>query len=160
MTFREDLLPCLDAIQEIAGAGCLDVRTNRLFVIERRTNTGNSELGSVQDCEVEVLPRPMIRERNKGRELIVKPVHQKYVDIIQGATTVSGGRDARDLNPDDRDGVCIVFRVEGPNAGEYTMTDFSAARPFRQVLILRRIPGETGGRLAHPQPQGTTNDSF
>ena len=161
MTFREDLLPCLDAIQDIAGPDCLDLRTNRVFIVQRQFGQSTDyELGTAADCETEITPRPHIRERNKGRELVVKPVHQKYVDIITGATTASGGFDADNVNPEDRTQADIIFRIEGPNAGEYRLVDYSAARPFRQVLILRRIPGETGKRLAHPQPQSTSNDAF
>lgn len=158
MSFRDDLKPCLDDIQAIAGPDCLDVRTNRVFIVERQFGQATDyELGNPQDCETEILPRPRIRERNMGRELIVQPVPQKYVDIVVGATTRSGGFDADDINPEDRRQTNVVFRIEGPNAGEYVLKDYSASRPFRQVLILRRIPGETGARLAHPQPQGTSN---
>jgi hypothetical protein len=158
MSFRDDLKPCLDDIQAIAGPDCLDVRTNRVFVVVRQYTKGY-DLGTQQDCAVEILPRPMVRERNRGRELIVKPVPQKYVDVATGAETLrSGGFDADTLNPEDVERTAILFRVEGPNAGEYTLADYSAGRPFRQVLVLKRIPASTGLRMAHPQPHGTTND--
>jgi hypothetical protein len=161
MSFRTDLLPCLDDIQSIAGPDCLDIRTNRVFIVQRQFSSGNLDLGTGQDCETEILPRPMVRERNRGRELVVKPVPQKFVDIaVGGGTTRSGGFDADNLNPADVQRQVIVFRVEGPNAGEYTLADYSASRPFRQVMILKRIAGQTGLRLAHPQPQGTSDDAF
>lgn len=160
MTFREDMLAMVNDLQDIPGPDCLDIRTNRVFIVQRQFGQSTDyELGNAQDCETEILPRPLIRERNMGRELIVKPVHQKFVDIIVGSTTESGGFDADDLNPEDRTQTDIIFRVQGPNAGEYRLKDYTASRPFRQTLILRRMPGETGKRLQHPQPQGTSNDA-
>ena len=159
MTFRDDLLPCLDALQEIAGPACLDVRTNQVFVT-LRTYSVDVDLGTFIDVDTELLPRPQVRERSRGRELVVKPVHQKYVDIAVGSTTQSGGLDADNLNPADAARTVVIFKVLGPNAGEYTLIDFSASRPFRQTLILKRIHGQTGKRMAHPQPQTTLNDAF
>lgn len=159
MSFVDDLLPCLDDIQAIAGPACLDVRTNQVFIVERTYQAGD-ELGTQQDCEVEVTPRPQVRERNRGRELILKPVHRKYVNVVQGSSLRSGGFDAGVINPEDGLQVEILFRIAGPNAGEYDLVDYSASRPFRQTLILRRRAGQTGKRLAHPQPQGTSNDAF
>lgn len=160
MSFRTDLLPCLDDIQDIAGPTCLDLRTNRVFIVRRQFAGSSYELGTGTDWETEITPRPLVRERNRGRELVVKPVHQKYVNIVVGSTTRSGGLDADTINPDDLIRTTFVFRIEGPNAGEYTLVDYSASRPFRQTLILKRIPGQTGARMAHPQPQGITNDAF
>ncbi len=154
MSFRTDLLPCLDAIQDIPGPGCLDLRLNAVFVVVRTYEKGQTHLGTFTDCETEITPRPMVRERNRGRELIVKPVHQKYT------TGAGGGFDADTLNPDDVDRTEITYRIEGPNAGEYVAVDYSAARPFRQTLILKRIQGFQGTRLNHPQPQGTSNSGF
>lgn len=151
MSFRDGLLPILDDIQEIAGPAGLDVRTNQVFVVQR-TYTHGDELGGYTDVEVEIEPRPQVRERNRGRELVVKPVHQKYVDVVVGGNLRSGGFDAEVLNPEDAVNVEILFRVAGPNVGEYTLVDFSASRPFRNVLVLKRVPDTDGRRLAHPQP--------
>lgn len=151
----------LDSLQDIAGPDCLDLRQNRVFIVKRMFDQASDyELGNAQDCETEITPRPMVRERNRGRELVIRPVAQKYVDIVCGSTTSSGGYDADRVNPEDRSQADFIFRVEGPNAGEYRLIDYSVSRPFRQTLILRRIPGETGSRLGSPQPQGTSNDAF
>ena len=157
MGLREDLLPCLDDIQALAGPGCLDLRTTAVFIVTRQYNE-EVDLGTSADREVEITPRPHVKERARGREVICKPVHHQWTD---GART--GGLSVTGINPADRVNTEVFFRLKstvdssGNRAGldgEFDLIDYNAARPFRQVLILKRRPGIDDRRLAHPQPQG------
>ncbi len=95
---------------------------------------GNGVGADYTDVEVELTPRPRVREEAMGRRLVVEPVSQQLAIAT--------------VHPKDSAATEVLYRVAGPNAGYYDLVDYSVARPFRQRIVLQRQ------ERRHPQPEG------
>ncbi len=137
MTLRDDLLPVLDDLRQIPVD--LGLRLNRVFRVVRTWSGGAVGLGDgvhpdYADAEVELTPRPRVREEAMGRRLVVEPVSQQLAIAT--------------VHPKDSVTTEVFYRLEGPNAGLYDIADYSVAKPFRQRLVLIRR------ERRQPQPEG------
>jgi hypothetical protein len=136
VTLRDDLLPVLDDLRQIPVD--LGLRLNQVFRVVRTwsggmVGAGNGVGADYTDDELELTPRPRVREEAMGRRLVVEPVSQR----LPIAT----------VHPKDSPATEVLYRVAGPNAGYYQLVEYSVAKPFRQRLVLQRL------ERRQPQPE-------
>ena len=134
MSLRETLMETLDCVQEVLDNDALDldIRPNAVAIVTRTWST-HIGLGTPVESATTIDPRPRVLEQAGGRELLVQPVrpsHTRKDGII-------GGYTAAQLNPATTATTESFYRVTGPNAGDYDLTDFDSSKPFRYILTLR-----------------------
>lgn len=147
MSLRTSLLPVADVVRSLAspetlsGGVGLDTWINTLTVRTTTWSGGRPGSGTATHADLVLVPNPEIRElsdhelagsggRYTAQDLRVQHITPEYTD---------GGYSPLQLAPDvSSAAVEIVYVIEGPLAGEYTLVGSSFADPFEYQLTLRR----------------------
>lgn len=143
-TLRENLLPVFD----IAARTLIDnlgFRTNSLEIFTRTWTGSPGATGSthVDSDPLVVTPRPKIRALTNKEiaasgglytdgDLRVTKITPKYT---AGA---GGGYEVSEILAAGSRGVDVVYRITGPNGGEFKIVDSDTSKNFGYELTLRR----------------------
>ena len=127
-TLRDDLLPIVqDGRALIQDFG---LRQSRLVLRTRTWSTGEVRFGTSTDVDLEILPRPRIKET--GDEVL-------KVDRITPQNT-SGGYTMAQLNPPDTAGVEIIYVVTAPNGTkDYSLAAIEDKGNFGYSMLLNPL---------------------
>jgi hypothetical protein len=128
----------LDDLRELAAAirdvvpESLNLRDSRVYV-RTRTWTGNVvQLGECIDSDVEILPRPLVKETGGDGSLRVGPVTPAYVASTSGGTAYADLTDSSLAHGQER-----LFVVTGPEGERlYRLTGLDTSRDFSWFLNL------------------------
>ena len=124
-TLRDDLLPIVqDGRALIQDFG---LRQSRVVIRTRTWSTGKTRSGTYTDVDLELLPRPRIKET--GDEAL-------NVDRVTPQNT-SGGYTVAQLNPPDTAGVEIIYVVTAPNGTkDYRLASIEDKGNFGYSMVL------------------------
>jgi hypothetical protein len=147
VSLRTSLLPVADTVRSLAspqtlGGGVgLDTWINSLTVRTTTWSGGRPGVGTPTHADLLLTPNPELREVTE-REIVGSGGRYTSQDIrVQHITPAypGGGYTPAQLVPDVSSGaVEVVYIVQGPLAGEYTLVEASTADPFEYKLTLRR----------------------
>lgn len=138
MSFRTELLKAVVKLRELPGPTQLDVYVTRVIVRTRSWSGGEAKLGHATDSEIELFPRPKVRNAGEGSRIVT-------VGPITPSNAV-GGYTLEQLNPSEHDGVEAYYILIGPDGIErpYKLIQIDQKRAFRYTLTLealdRRMP--------------------
>lgn len=143
-TLRENLLPVFD----IAARQLMDdlgLRTNSLEIFTRTWSGPPGATGSthVDSDPLTITPRPKIRSLSKKEiaasgglyadgDVRVTKITPKYM------VDAGGGYETSEILPSGLRLVDVVYRITGPNEGEYKVVDSDTSKNFGYELTLRR----------------------
>lgn len=126
MSFRLGLLPLVDAIRrDVAGVAGLDQRPNRVTIITRTWSSGKIGRGTFIDTEVALPPQLPVHQlataeiAGSGGFYETGDVHVARITPSDGLGT---GFTPAQLAPSfDEEGIEVIYRIDGPLAGEYAL---------------------------------------
>lgn len=138
MSLRTSLLGVVNLIRSIAdetllnGGVGLDVRLYTVVRRRIRHHTGKSKLGEPTVEDLEIVPKPRVREAGQGSILIVDQITPKHT---------TGGYSSVELNPPDEPGFEFMYVVTGPDglSRNYKLTEIETVRPFNITLTLQTL---------------------
>jgi hypothetical protein len=141
MSFRTSLLPIADSVRKIRGA--LDMAMLQLTIITRVWSGGYRDSGTPVDTPLVISAWYKSREVS-SREVASSGGNYEKEDIVLGPITPNGGGASgftlAQLIPEvTTNGTEIIYRLSGVHAGDYMLVDSQTTRPFRYMLILRRM---------------------
>lgn len=142
MSLRSSALRIANKLRALPSKPALDVYTTSVTVRTRTWAGGRVRAdGGHEDVDVEILPRPKVREINQ-REIAGSGGRYEAGDVKVGPITPShsgGGYTADDLAPvASARGVEVLYVLEGGISGEYMRIDIQTDRAFSYWLFLRR----------------------
>lgn len=138
MTFRTTLLNTVERVRRIPYER-FDVRTATVTRRVRTWTGGDSgaevRLGTSTDDDVELLPRPHVREVNGDQELTVGPITP---------SCTAGGYTVEQLNPTLTAGQELIYVVVGANGTRtYALASLDTSRAFTYMLRLQGLERAT-----------------
>lgn len=138
MSFRTELLKAVVKLRELPGPTQLDVYVTRVIVRTRSWSGGEVKLGHPTDADIELFPRPKVRNVGEGSRVVtVGPITP---------SNAAGGYTLAQLNPSEHDSVESYYILIGPDgvSRPYKLTQIDQKRAFRYTLVLesldRRMP--------------------
>jgi hypothetical protein len=137
MSFRTELLKTVVKIREIPGPTGLDILTTRVIVRTRTWSGGEVKLGTPSDVEIELFPRPRVRDAGGGGTTVtIGPITPQNAD---------GGYTPIQLNPEESDGVESYYILIGPDGEEraYKLIEINDKRAFSYTLTLQALERRT-----------------
>jgi hypothetical protein len=131
MSLRDDLLPVFDDARTLIDG--LGLRTSRVILRTRSWDGGSVRMGDYSDTDLELVPRPKVREASPGR-ITVGPITPTYP---------GGGYTAAQLFPDDtlegnEERMWIVIGLDGEER-EYRVASIDSRRAFRLMFDLESL---------------------
>lgn len=131
MSFRTNLLPTLLKLRKLPGPDGFDVYTSAVVLRTRTWSGGEVKLGTATDVDVELSPRPKVKEQGFG-ELEVGPVNPR---------SSAGGYTPQELNPSEASGVESYYVVTGPDdeARPYKLVAIDTSKAFKYTLRLQPL---------------------
>lgn len=121
----------------------LGFRTNSLSLVIRTWSGGKpgaSGATATDSDAVDIYPIPRIRAVSQ-RDIAGSGGRYQDGDLRADRLSpknAAGGYDVTDLRPIVSTGQEIIYKITGPNEGEYELVDIETAQNFQYVLILRR----------------------
>jgi hypothetical protein len=131
-TLREGLLPVFDSARTLIDN--LGLRTTRVILRTKTWSEGEVGLGTLTTTDVELVPRPKVREKGPGI-VEVGPITPQYG---------GGGYAPSDLAPSldaDQEHVWVLIGADGAER-EYRWADTDTRRAFRYVFTLEALHRE------------------
>lgn len=129
-TVVDDNLPTLnDGRQLLVDFG---LRKYRVFVRVRTWSGGEVRLGTYEDIDAEIVPRPKVVEKMAGAELVVNGITPDFV---------VGGYTLADLNPTQLPNAEVFYVVRNGEGTDvlYELTDVDSSGVFGIELRLRAL---------------------
>jgi len=135
MSFRTDLLKTVVKLRELPGPTNFDIYTSTVVVRHRTWSGGEVKLGTPTDIEIELFPRPKVRDAGNG-SITIGPITPQNAE---------GGYTPDQLNPTESDGVESYYIVTGADGDEraYKLTEIDDRRAFGYTLTLQALDRRT-----------------
>lgn len=129
MTLRDDLLPVFEGARQLIQD--FGLRQHRIWIRAGQWSTNETLLGALTNTDVELLPRPKVRELGPNR-LEASKITPEFA---------TGGWDPLDLLPDAAPGSDFYFVVRNPRGdlNPYALIDVNATKNFTFTLVLERL---------------------
>jgi len=132
MSLRDDLLPVFDRDAR-ALIDDLGLRTSRVILRTRTWDGGHVGMGAADDVDLELVPRPKVREAGAGM-LTVGPITPTYP---------GGGYTAAQLFPDNtlevnEERFWVVIGMDGEEE-RYRIASIDSRRAFRLMFTLQLL---------------------
>jgi hypothetical protein len=129
VTLRDDLLPVFDYGRTLIDD--LGLRTTRVILRTRTWDEGQVGLGELTEVDVELEPRPKVREKRPGF-VEVGPITPEYA---------AGGYAPDAFDPPLTAGQELVWILIGPDGAErpYRWAETDSRRAFRYVFQLESL---------------------
>lgn len=129
MSLRTGLLPVFRSTRQLVAN--LGLRTCRVTIRTRTWSGGKVRLGAPSDSDLELLPRPRVRE-----------IDQRRIKVDKITPQFSGGGYTRQqLRPDDLTSTEYYYIVVTPDgvSRNYTLENLDTARNFGYELTLIQL---------------------
>jgi hypothetical protein len=131
MSLRDDLLPVFDDARTLIDE--LGLRTSRVILRTRSWDGGSVRMGDADDTDLELVPRPKVRESAPGY-ITVGPITPTYP---------GGGYTAEQLFPENtleenEERFWVVIGLDGEERS-YRVASIDSRRAFRLMFTLQAL---------------------
>lgn len=141
MSLRKTFLPIRDRLLKLTDPQHFDVRPNKLTIRTRTWAGGRVGAdGGYTDSDL-VIPQRYRVEHVSAHEVASSGGRYELGDLkVVGISPkyAGGGFTPAQLLPPGAQGRQIIYRIDGPSAGDYQAVAFHNEEPFSYVLVLRK----------------------